>query len=240
MNATVRAQVTSLRTLRTTFLVPLALVALVAFLTVGTLTQAGSEELSTSAQLREPVMAGIGICVAVGLALLAAARMAGEYRYRTITPRTLAAPRRATLLGSVTLVYAGFALVVGAVATAVGVGLGQPMAAGKHMTLGLTAADIGSALLAVVLLTVIGVATAAIVRSQPATVLLLVGAFFVERLLSLVLGHLTAYLPYSLLTPLLGLQGATISRTTAALTLTGITVAVAAVAAVVVTRRDVT
>ena len=80
---------------------------------------------------------------------------------------------------------------------------------------------------------------AVIVRSQPATVLLLVGAFFVERLLSLVLGQLTAYLPYSLLTPLLGLQGATISRTTAALTLTGITLALAAVASVVITRRDV-
>ncbi len=168
-------------------------------------------------------MAGIGIFVAVGLALLAAARMAGEYRYRTITPRTLAAPRRTSLLAAVVLVYGVFALAVGAVTAAVGIGVAQPMAAAKHLTIGLTVADVASVLLAVVLFTVIGVSTAVIVRSQPATVLLLVGAFFVERLLTLVLGQLTAYLPYSLLTPLLGLQGATISRATAALTLTGIT-----------------
>ncbi len=239
MTAIVRAQIVSLRTLRLTYIVPLVLFALVAFIIVGTFAGAGGRELSSPAQLREPVMAGIGIFVAVGLALLAAARMAGEYRYRTITPRTLAAPRRTSLLAAVVLVYGVFALAVGAVTAAVGIGVAQPMAAAKHLTIGLTVADVASVLLAVVLFTVIGVSTAVIVRSQPATVLLLVGAFFVERLLTLVLGQLTAYLPYSLLTPLLGLQGATISRATAALTLTGITLAVAAVASVVISRRDV-
>ena len=240
MTAVVRAQIVGLRGLRTSFLVPAALLALVVFITVGTYAEAGGRDLSSPAQLREPVMAAIGIFVAVGLALLAAARTAGEYRYRTITPRTLAAPRRTTLLAATASVYGVFALAVGAVAAAIGVGIAQVMASAKHLTIGLAPADIGSALLAIALFTVIGVSVATIVRSQPATVLLLVGAFFVERLLSLVLGNLTAYLPYSLLTPLLGLQGATISRTAAALTLTGITVVIATAASLVVTRRDVT
>ncbi len=239
MTAIVRAQVIALRTLRTSYVVPLALLALVVFINVGSFAEAGKPDLTTPAQLREPIMAGIGIFVAVGLALLAAARMAGEYRYRTITPRTLAAPRRTSILGGFVLVYGLFAAVVGAVAVAVGLGVAVPMTSAKHLTLGLTPADLAAALLAIVLFSVIGVSTAVIVRSQPATVLLLVGAFFVERLLSLVLGNLTAYLPYSLLTPLLGLQGATISRTTAACTLLGITVVIAAVASITITRRDV-
>lgn len=240
MTAIVRAQIVGMRTLRMTYAVPAALIALIAFVTAGTFLEAGGRDLTSPEQLREPVMAGLGIFVAVGLALLAAARMAGEYRYRTITPRSLAAPRRTALFGSAILVYGAFALAVGTVAAAVAIGIAQPMASAKHLTLGLTVADVAAGLLAVLLFTVIGLSVAVIVRSQPATVLLLVGAFFAERLLSLALGQLTAYLPYSLLTPLLGLQGATVSRTTAALTLTGITLALAAVASVVITRRDVT
>lgn len=240
MTAVVRAQIVGLRGLRTSYIVPVVLLALVVFITVGAYAEAGGGDLTTPAELREPVMSAVGIFVAVGLALLAAARTSGEYRYRTITPRTLAAPRRTTLLAATTTVYGVFALAVAAVAAVLGVGIAQLMASAKHLAIGLTAADIGSALLATVLFSVIGVSVATIVRSQPATVLLLVGAFFAERLLALVLGNLTAYLPYSLLTPLLGLQGATISRTAAALTLTTITAVIATAASLVVARRDVT
>jgi hypothetical protein len=47
------------------------------------------------------------------------------------------------------------------------------------------------------------------------------------------------YLPYALLNPLIGLDGAEISRATAALTLTGITAGLGIVAYVLLQRRDI-
>jgi hypothetical protein len=79
-----------------------------------------------------------------------------------------------------------------------------------------------------------------ITRRQPAAVVAGIGAFLAEKIVGLVSADVTAYLPYGLLNPLLGHDGATISRGTAALSLAAISAALAVLAYVLLTRRDVT
>jgi hypothetical protein len=90
-----------------------------------------------------------------------------------------------------------------------------------------------------VLFAMLGVLVGVISRSQPVAIAILIGTFFAEKVLGIFIGDGVAYLPYGLLNPLLGLNGATISRGAAALTLTGITVGLAAVAYFLVARRDI-
>jgi hypothetical protein len=59
------------------------------------LWDAGTKGMSTPGELREAVVAGAGIITAVALSIFAAMRVAGEYRFDTVTLRLLAFPRRA-------------------------------------------------------------------------------------------------------------------------------------------------
>jgi hypothetical protein len=144
------------------------------------------------------------------------------------------------VLGAELLTYGTFGLAVGAVALGTALAIAEPQLAAKDLSLGLSAGLVGGVLLAVVLFTLMGVLAAVITRSQPAAVVAVVGAFFAENIVGLVSADATAYLPYGLLNPLLGLEGATISRGTAALSLLAITAALTLLAYVLLTRRDVT
>ncbi|MFI0449622.1 hypothetical protein [Actinomadura sp. 6N118] len=241
MTTLIRSYALGLRTLRGTYGVAAALVALVA-LTVGAdlAANAGNASYTTPGQLREPVVAGVGILAAVGLSLLAAARVGGEFRHRTITLRFLAGPRRTSILAAALITYGAFSLLVGAASLGVGIGIAQPIVAAEGLSLGLSASLIGAVLLAVVLFTLIGVCAGAICRNQPAAVLVVAGAFVGEKLAGMAIGDAAAYLPYALLTPLLGMEGATISRGTAALTLAAVTGGLCTLAAYLVAHRDVT
>jgi hypothetical protein len=240
MTALVRAELVGLHTLRSTYVVPLAVVALAAAIAGFGLSDAGTKGMTTPGELREAVVAGAGIITAVALSIFAAMRVAGEYRHDTITLRLLASPRRARVLSAELLTYGTFALVVGGVALGTALAIAEPQLAAKDLSLALSAGLVGGVLLAVVLFTLIGVLAGVITRSQPAAVVAVVGAFFAEKIVGLVAADVTAYLPYGLLNPLLGLDGATISRGTAALSLAAITAALGVVAYVLLTRRDVT
>ena len=240
MTALVRAQLVGLHTLRSTYLVPVAVVAIAAAIAGLSLSDAGTRGMTTPVELREAVIAGAGIISAVALSIFAAMRVAGEYRHDTITLRVLASPRRARVLSAELLTYAALGLAVGAVALGTSLAIAQPQLADKDLSLGLSAGLVGGFLLAVILFTLIGVVAGVITRSQPAAVLAVIGTFFAEKLVGIVSSAVTPYLPYGLLNPLLGLDGATISRATAAISLAAITAALAVLAYVLLMRRDVT
>jgi hypothetical protein len=71
-------------------------------------------------------------------------------------------------------------------------------------------------------------------------ILVLVGAFVVEKLVGIFIGDAVAYLPYGSLTPLLRLEGSVIGALPAAIALALTTVALVAIAAALFTRRDIT
>jgi Cation transport protein len=146
MTALIHAQVVQLRTLRSTYLVAGSLVALVALITGITMGEAGSADLRTESQLREPLVASAGIMVAVVMAIFAATRVAGEYRHATIAQRVLASPHRPRFVAATLLIHAALAgpdldvleLVFASAATLgnAGVGLGPAGTTGSFAVFG--------------------------------------------------------------------------------------------------------
>ena len=240
MTTILRADLVRLGTLRSGYAVPLVVVAMVVGITAASLSEAGTAGMSTATQLREPLTASAGILVAVASALFAAMRVGGEYRYGTMTQRLLATPRRTSLLAATFGVHGLLGLVVGAAALGLGLAVGLPMLAAEDLSMGMTPQIAAAVLFAVVAFSLIGVCCGVIFRSQSAAVLVLVGAFFVEKVAGIFIGDAVAYLPYGLLTPLLRLEGATISQGPAAAALAVTTAVLVAVAAFLFARRDVT
>jgi ABC-type transport system involved in multi-copper enzyme maturation permease subunit len=242
MTALIHSQIVGLRTLRSTYVVAGTLVALVALITAVTMGEAGSADLRTESQLREPLVASAGIMVAVVMAIFAATRVAGEYRHGTIAQRVLAAPQRPRLVAAAIAVHATLAALVTAIAFGVGAAITGPMLAGKDLSTGLAGGELLQVGAAVVLAStafaVMGAAIGFLTRSQAPAVVTVFVVFFVEKLFGGLLGDLGGYLPYSLLNSLLELDGP-LSVGVAAAVLTAIAVAVASLATVAAARRDV-
>jgi hypothetical protein len=114
------------------------------------------------------------------------------------------------------------------------------MLAAKGRSLAMTPQIAAAVVLVVLSFSLIGVCCGAMLRSQPAAVLVIVGAFVAEKLVGMVIGGASAYLPYGLLTPLLQLEGATTGSGPAVAVLVPITVALITVTCVMFARRDIT
>jgi ABC-type transport system involved in multi-copper enzyme maturation permease subunit len=242
MTALIHAQVVQLRTLRSTYLVAGSLVALVALITGITMGEAGSADLRTEAQLREPLVASAGIMVAVVMAIFAATRVAGEYRHATIAQRVLASPQRPRLVAATLLVHATLAALVTAAAFALGAAIAAPLLASKDLSTGLAGGELAQVGAAVVLagtmFTLLGAAVGFLTRSQAPAVVTLFAVFFAEKLIGPALGPVGDYLPYALLNSLLELDGP-LSVGVAALALTTTAAALCCLAATTVARRDI-
>lgn len=242
MTALIHAQFVQLRTLRSTYLVAASLVLLVALITGITLGEAGSPDLRTESQLREPLVASAGIMVAVVMAIFAATRVAGEYRHATIAQRVLAAPQRPRLVAAAIAVHATLAALVTATAFGVGAAITGPMLADKDLSTGLAGGELLQVGAAVVLASTafaaMGAAVGFLTRSQAPAVVTVFVVFFAEKLFGGMLGDLGGYLPYSLLNSLLELDGP-LSVGVAAAVLSAIALAVVSLATVAAARRDV-
>ena len=70
MITTLRADLIRLSTLRSSYVVPVVLLALVGLITASSLTQAGSSGMTAATQIREPLTASTGIMCAVGMSPL--------------------------------------------------------------------------------------------------------------------------------------------------------------------------
>ena len=240
MTALLHSQYLQFRTLRSTYGVAGALIAIVAAVGGFVSNQAGDPDLMTAQQLREPLAAS-GIMVAVVLAVLAAGRVAGEYRHGTIAQRALAAPARARMIGSALLAHGAFAALVSAVAFAIGAAVAAVVLGPTEYSNGLAGAELatttGAVVLAGVTFTVMGAALGFGARSQIGATSTVFGVFFAEKLFGSVLGDAAGYLPYSLLNSLLDLDGP-LSESVAAVALSAWALAAAGVAVVLARRRD--
>jgi ABC-2 type transport system permease protein len=235
----IHSQLIGLRTLRSTYGVLAGILGVVLVMVLADLgTNLGTAYVDPP-EVREPVLIAVGVIITIIVCVFAATGVAGDYRHRTITQRLLGAPRRSRLLLASLATYTAFAFVVAVAAMALALAIAQPLASSKDLSLGLTTAVVAGPVIAVPLFAVIGVGIGTICRSQTAALLVIVGWFPAEKLLGLVLGDAAAYLPYGLVSQLLGLEGATLSRGTAVLWLGGYAAATALLAAAVVTRRDV-
>jgi ABC-type transport system involved in multi-copper enzyme maturation permease subunit len=241
MTALIHSELLQLRSLRTTYLLPVALLALVALITVASMEDVGKAGMTTADELREPFVVSAGILGAILLAVFATIRVGGEYRYETISQRFLAASRSRVLAAKL-ITYGALAVILGVLAAGLGLALTEPFVSAKDLSLGYTAGELvqmfASVLLGVALFAALGVAFAFICRSQSAGLLIVLGLFPAEKILGLVLGDNASYMPYGLLQSTLD-QGATSPGIAAAL-LAGTTVAVTIVAWALLRRRDVT
>jgi ABC-2 type transport system permease protein len=239
MTTTIRAQLLELRTLRSSTLLVTIVVAMVAAITAGTLSEVLALSGATAAELREPLFASAGVLTAAIVGMFAAVKTAGGYRHRTLSLQVLAEPRRARLFAATLSTYGLAAAALSVSTLLVGAAISIPMAASAGLELGLTVPMLAAGVLAVALFTLLGSSVGVICRSQPAAMAVLVGVFIAEKLFGGFLGEAAAYLPYALLTPLLSMPGATLAPTTAALALTIITAGITFLAAVLFSRRDI-
>ena len=119
-----------------------------------------------------------------------------EYRHRTLAPALLVAPNRGRLLGARVVAYALAALAIGILMLVVAFALGLPLLAGRPGP-ALGAGDYvraaGGSLIAVVLLTALGVGVGTLVgRQVPAVVGTMVWLFVLEPLSNLI-GHISKF-----------------------------------------------
>ena len=242
MTHLIHSQLVQLRTLRSSYVVAAVLVALVALITGITMDEAGSPDLHTEKQLREPLVASAGLMVAVVMSLFAATRVAGEYRHGTIVHRALAAPSRPRLVAAALLVHAPLAALISGVAFAGGVAIADPMLHAKDLSTGLAGSElveVGAAVvLAATAFAAMGVSVGFLTRSPAPAVVTVFATFFAEKLVGPALGDVSGYLPFSLLNSLLELDGP-LSVGAAAAALSGIAAGLVGVAMVMAARRDI-
>jgi ABC-2 type transport system permease protein len=241
MSALLRSELLQLRTLRNTYIVPIALLALVGLIVGASMGDAGEPGTTTPDQLREPLVITAGIMSAVFVAVFAVIRVGGEYRYETISQRFLAGSRARVLIAKL-VTYAALAAVLSLLAIGLGLAIASPVVASKDLTLDYSGADVvqlfGSVALGAILFAALGVAIAFICRSQAAALLVMIGLFPAEKVVGILLDENASYMPYGLLQSLLDQGNA--SPLVGAIVLTVVTMAMCALAWVLLERRDVT
>ena len=241
MIALVHSELLKLRTLRSTAWAAAALLA-ITLLTAGlALGDAGEENLRTPQELRDTILA-VGYAAVFFLAVLGAIAAAGEYRHRTISQRFLASPARYRVLlaklGTYAVVGAGTAVVVTAIASA----LGQAVVSSKGYTLDLGDGGLRMTegiVLATAFAAMLGVVVGALTRNPTTAMVAIFGVWIAGKIIGDWIGDAAQYLPFSLLETVLGLGGG-IAWGYAALALAGMTAALGLVAQRGFVSRDVT
>ena len=241
MIALVRSELLKLRTLRSTAYATAGLL-LITLLTAGlAMGDAGSENFSTPAQLRDTIVA-IGYAAVFFLAVLGANAAAGEYRHRTISQRFLASPARRRVLVAKLITFALAGLAVGLAVTAIAAPLGEAVVSSKGLTLDLGDAGLLMAAhvaVATVLGGMLGVVVGSLTRNPTTAMVVIFGVWIAEKIAGGWLGDAGQYLPFTLIESTLGLIKP-MAWGYAALALTGVITALGLVAQRVTVPRDVT
>jgi len=209
MTRLVRVELLKLRTMRVTYGLLAAAVAVTALFSALEASRTGRRvpPLSTTAGFGDvTTVAGVAIILAAILGVIATS---GEFRHTAATLTYLATPDRRRVLGAkaaaAAIVGAGYGLAAGIVSTAVG--LIYVAVKGDHVALGTTTlvghvagAGVGAALLAAV-----GVAIGSLIRAQLAGVIgVFVWCLVIESILGGSVAAIRPYLPYTLATTLGG------------------------------------
>ena len=241
MIALVHSELLKLRTLRSSLWAALALLA-ITLLTAGlAMGDAGEENMRTPQELRDTVIA-VGYAAVFFLAVLGAIAAAGEYRHRTISQRFLASPARHRVLlaklGAYALVGAGTAVVVTAVASAVG----QAVVSSKGYTLDLGDGGLrmsAGIVIATAFAAMLGVVVGALTRNPTTAMVTIFGVWIAGKIIGDWIGEAAQYLPFSLLENVLGF-GEGLAWGYAVLALVGMTAALGVIAQRGFVSKDVT
>jgi ABC-2 type transport system permease protein len=181
MTALIRAELTSLRTLRSTYAVAAAAILLAAGITWADMADAGSRSLDSTRELRDALVMASGLVSALFVALFAAFRTAGEYRHGTIAQRALASPHRERMLAARLVTYGGLSALISAAALAASYLIAGPVLDSKHLALTLGSSDLpriaGEVVAGSTLFGMLGVAVGFICRSQAAAIIVVFGTF---------------------------------------------------------------
>ena len=241
MIALVHSELLKLRTLRSTAYAAAGLL-LITLLTAGlAMGDAGSENFSTPAQLRETI-AAIGYAAVLFLAVLGAIAASGEYRHRTISQRFLASPARGRVLVAKLVAYAVVAAATALVVTAIGAALGEAVVSSKGYSLELGEAGLrltAGIVVATTLAAMLGVVVGSITRNPTTAMVAIFGFWMTEKIAGGWFGDVAQYFPFALIENTLGLISP-MAWGYAALALAGLTAALAVLAQRVFVPRDVT
>ncbi len=241
MTRTIRAELTQLRTLRSTYGVLAVVVLLAIAIAVGDFSNAGKPHMRSLEEFRDELTTVCGLVTAVAFGLFAASRVGGEYRHSTIGQRALAAPRRWRLVTARCVTYGALAAIMTMVTVAAVTPVANAVAAHKGVSLGLSASDVagvtGQAVAGSVLFAILGVAVGFVTRNPTAAILTILGVFIGEQLFADVLGPVGRYMPYQLLNSLLDVGA--IAPLAGGLMLAAMTAAITSACVLLVVRRDV-
>jgi ABC-2 type transport system permease protein len=209
MTRLVRVELLKLRTMRVTFGLLAAAVAVTALFSSLEAARAGRRvpPISTAAGLSDvSTVSGVAMILAAVLGVIVTS---GEFRHTSATLTYLATPDRRRVLGAKAaasaLVGAGYGLAAGIVATAVGLafaaGQGDHVALGTATLVGhIAGAGVGAALLAA-----LGVGIGSLIRAQLAGVIgVFVWCMVIESILGGTISAIRPYLPYTASTTLGG------------------------------------
>ena len=242
MTALIRAELTALRTLASTYAVVAAAILLAAGITWADMADAGSASLDSARELRDSLVMASGLVSALFVALFATFRTAGEYRHGTIAQRALASPQRVRMLAARLLTYGALSALVGAAALGASYLIAGPVLDGKHLALALGSGDLlriaGEVVAGSTLFGMLGVAVGFICRSQAAAIIVVFGTFLAEKLVSGLIGPVQDFLPYALLNSILDLDGA-VAPFAAGLALAGVAAVIATASGLLLKHRDV-
>jgi hypothetical protein len=241
MTALIRSQLLAARTLRSTYAFGLLILALVVAVTIGDIGDVAASDLRTQRGILGVLLTDAGTVTAFLLALIAAARVASDYRYATIAQRVLASPRRSRLLGATFATWGLLAVLVAGGALGLSLIVAGPALDGRHVSLALSSGDVATLVFrlgaATALFAALGVGVGFITRSPQAAVATIFGAFFAEKLLAGVIGDVANALPFALLSRVLDATAP--DGALAVGVLAALAGAVAGAAALLLRRRDV-
>jgi ABC-2 type transport system permease protein len=234
MTALVRAELLKLRTLRSTAWAAASLLVITVLTGTLAMGDAGEKGYRTPSELRETVIA-IGYVAVFFMVVLGAVAAAGEYRHRTISQRFLVSPDRGRVLAAKLAAFGLVGFVTALFVTVLGGGLAELVVSSKGYTLDLADGGLriaAGAGLAGALAGMLGVVAGFLTRNPTTAVVVIFGAWMVEKIAG-VPG------PFTLAESVLGLESP-LSLGVAAGLLAAVTAALAVVAQRVVIPRDVT
>lgn len=247
-----RSEWIKLRTVRMNHVLTGIAVAFPVIVVVLTTVFVNTDDFST----RDLVGLVTGTSVITGLLLgvIGAAGITSEFGFGTIRPTFAATPRRWMVIVAKAVVTLVMALVVEAIVVVVAYGAGAAILGGRDATVDLSTAGAGAlaSLIGVVLfaaiVSLLGYGLGLLMRSTPAAVsVLILWPLLVENILTLLLGrigldHPQKWMPYSagfsLGYPDAGVDADTLGRVMGGLYFFAVTVAITAIGAVLVQRRD--
>jgi ABC-2 type transport system permease protein len=241
MIALISAELFRLRTIRSPSFIAAGVLALVAFLAIIPVFDAGGPDAMSGPDVIQLLQIAGGVVAAIGVALLAAATAGGDFRRGTAVVSYLASPRRGYTLTARAMTYAGLGAAFGLLASTVAMAIALPAADGAGIDVALSGGDLakllGGAAAGGALFATAGVLLGTATRNPTTAVVAILVWQPAESLIGML--GIGEYLPFSLLQTMLG-HDSTVAPLAAAALLAAYLAVLASVVRLRALPRDIT